>query len=111
MWVSQIFFRSCRLVGSPTFLLVPDEKNKWRVFFAFYQPSSRVAALNELVLGYISACLCLCVLQADAVMAFQPRQPLHNGHVLLIQDTRRMLKERGYRNPVLLLQPIGKLQK
>ena len=61
MWVSQIFFRSCRLVGSPTFLLVPDEKNEWRVFFAFYQPSSRVAALNELVLGYICVSVSVCL--------------------------------------------------
>ena len=54
-------------------------------------------------------CVCVCV-QADAVIAFQPRQPLHNGHVMLIDDTRRVLREHGYRNPVLLLQPIGTLE-
>lgn len=44
---------------------------------------------------------------ADAVFAFQLRNPVHNGHALLMQDTRRRLLERGYRNPVLLLHPLG----
>eukprot|EP00051_Salpingoeca_urceolata_P017888 m.247409 g.247409 ORF g.247409 m.247409 type:complete len:717 (-) comp19070_c1_seq2:1352-3502(-) len=46
-------------------------------------------------------------LGADAVYAFQLRNPIHNGHALLMQDTRRKLVERGYRNPVLLLHPLG----
>uniref|UniRef100_A0A8D2MBS6 adenylyl-sulfate kinase n=1 Tax=Zonotrichia albicollis TaxID=44394 RepID=A0A8D2MBS6_ZONAL len=44
---------------------------------------------------------------ADAVFAFQLRNPVHNGHALLMQDTRRQLLERGYKNPVLLLHPLG----
>ncbi|CAD1480532.1 unnamed protein product, partial [Heterotrigona itama] len=45
---------------------------------------------------------------ADAVFAFQLRNPIHNGHALLIQDTRRyLLEERGFRKPVLLLHPLG----
>lgn len=32
---------------------------------------------------------------------------MHNGHALLMQDTRRQLLERGYKNPVLLLHPLG----
>ncbi|XP_047488236.1 bifunctional 3'-phosphoadenosine 5'-phosphosulfate synthase-like isoform X1 [Penaeus chinensis] len=44
---------------------------------------------------------------ADAVFAFQLRNPVHNGHALLMQDTRRQLLERGYHNPVLLLHPLG----
>ena len=44
---------------------------------------------------------------ADAVYAFQLRNPVHNGHALLMQDTRRRLVEKGYRNPVLLLHPLG----
>jgi 3'-phosphoadenosine 5'-phosphosulfate synthase len=44
---------------------------------------------------------------ADAVFAFQLRNPVHNGHALLMQDTRRKLIERGYKNPVLLLHPLG----
>eukprot|EP00730_Choanoeca_flexa_P003154 TRINITY_DN1130_c0_g1_i1.p1 TRINITY_DN1130_c0_g1~~TRINITY_DN1130_c0_g1_i1.p1 ORF type:complete len:608 (+),score=178.81 TRINITY_DN1130_c0_g1_i1:70-1893(+) len=44
---------------------------------------------------------------ADAVYAFQLRNPVHNGHALLMQDTRRRLIEKGYRNPVLLLHPLG----
>ncbi|RZC37664.1 ATP-sulfurylase and/or PUA 2 domain containing protein [Asbolus verrucosus] len=44
---------------------------------------------------------------ADAVFAFQLRNPIHNGHALLMTDTRRQLKDRGYRKPVLLLHPLG----
>ncbi|XP_047526531.1 bifunctional 3'-phosphoadenosine 5'-phosphosulfate synthase isoform X1 [Vanessa atalanta] len=46
-------------------------------------------------------------LNADAVFAFQLRNPIHNGHALLMQDTRRQLLERGFKNPVLLLHPLG----
>ncbi|XP_039559615.1 bifunctional 3'-phosphoadenosine 5'-phosphosulfate synthase 2 [Passer montanus] len=46
-------------------------------------------------------------MNADAVFAFQLRNPVHNGHALLMQDTRRQLLERGYKNPVLLLHPLG----
>lgn len=45
--------------------------------------------------------------QADAVYAFQVRNPLHNGHVLLLKDTREQLLTKGYRNPILLLHPLG----
>uniref|UniRef100_A0A0A9YY03 Bifunctional 3'-phosphoadenosine 5'-phosphosulfate synthase n=1 Tax=Lygus hesperus TaxID=30085 RepID=A0A0A9YY03_LYGHE len=44
---------------------------------------------------------------ADAVFAFQLRNPIHNGHALLMQDTRRKLLERGFKKPVLLLHPLG----
>ncbi|KAJ4954797.1 hypothetical protein NE237_011580 [Protea cynaroides] len=44
---------------------------------------------------------------ADAVFAFQLRNPVHNGHALLMNDTRRRLLEKGYKNPVLLLHPLG----
>lgn len=43
----------------------------------------------------------------DAVFAFQLRNPIHNGHALLMQDTKQHLLERGYKNPVLLLHPLG----
>jgi 3'-phosphoadenosine 5'-phosphosulfate synthase len=46
-------------------------------------------------------------LNADAVFAFQLRNPVHNGHALLMHDTQRRLRERGYKNPVLLLHPLG----
>ncbi|XP_054238084.1 bifunctional 3'-phosphoadenosine 5'-phosphosulfate synthase 2 [Indicator indicator] len=46
-------------------------------------------------------------MDADAVFAFQLRNPVHNGHALLMQETRRQLLQRGYRNPVLLLHPLG----
>lgn len=41
------------------------------------------------------------------MFAFQLRNPVHNGHALLMQDTRRQLLDRGYKNPVLLLHPLG----
>jgi 3'-phosphoadenosine 5'-phosphosulfate synthase len=44
---------------------------------------------------------------ADAVYAFQLRNPLHNGHVLLLKDTREQLLKLGYQNPILLLHPLG----
>lgn len=44
---------------------------------------------------------------ADAVFAFQLRNPIHNGHALLMQDTRRRLEEYGFKKPVLLLHPLG----
>ncbi|XP_033319988.1 bifunctional 3'-phosphoadenosine 5'-phosphosulfate synthase 2-like [Bombus bifarius] len=47
-------------------------------------------------------------MEADAVFAFQLRNPIHNGHALLMQDTRRYLvEERGCKKPVLLLHPLG----
>ncbi|MED6139051.1 AP-2 complex subunit sigma [Stylosanthes scabra] len=45
--------------------------------------------------------------KADAVFAFQLRNPVHNGHALLMNDTRKRLLEMGYKNPVLLLHPLG----
>lgn len=45
--------------------------------------------------------------QADAVFAFQLRNPVHNGHALLMTDTRKRLLEMGYKNPLLLLHPLG----
>lgn len=46
-------------------------------------------------------------MKADAVFAFQLRNPIHNGHALLMQDCRRQLLEMGFKNPVLLLHPLG----
>jgi len=44
---------------------------------------------------------------ADAVYAFQTRNPIHNGHALLMQDTHEKLVARGFKKPVLLLHPLG----
>ncbi|CAI9744038.1 3' [Octopus vulgaris] len=46
-------------------------------------------------------------MKADAIFAFQLRNPIHNGHALLMDDTKRKLIERGYQKPVLLLHPLG----
>lgn len=44
---------------------------------------------------------------ADCIYAFQLRNPLHNGHCLLLNDTRKKLIAEGYKNPILLLHPCG----
>eukprot|EP00092_Neocalanus_flemingeri_P043944 GFUD01048587.1.p1 GENE.GFUD01048587.1~~GFUD01048587.1.p1 ORF type:complete len:614 (+),score=211.76 GFUD01048587.1:249-2090(+) len=46
-------------------------------------------------------------MHADAVFAFQLRNPVHNGHALLMNDCKRQLVERGFEKPVLLLHPLG----
>uniref|UniRef100_A0A5S6QZC2 Uncharacterized protein n=1 Tax=Trichuris muris TaxID=70415 RepID=A0A5S6QZC2_TRIMR len=44
---------------------------------------------------------------ADAVFAFQLRNPIHNGHALLMSDTKDKLLSLGFKKPVLLLHPLG----
>ena len=44
---------------------------------------------------------------ADAVFAFQLRNPIHNGHALLMRECKQQLEARGYKQPVLLLHPLG----
>ena len=46
---------------------------------------------------------------ADAVFAFQLRNPIHNGHALLMAETHKQLlaDKRGFKKPVLLLHPLG----
>lgn len=44
---------------------------------------------------------------ADAVFVFQLRNPIHNGHALLMTACREELIARGYKNPVLLVHQIG----
>ncbi|XP_017786463.1 PREDICTED: bifunctional 3'-phosphoadenosine 5'-phosphosulfate synthase 1-like [Nicrophorus vespilloides] len=46
-------------------------------------------------------------MEADTVFAFQLRNPIHNGHALLMTDTKKQLQRKGYRKPVLLLHPLG----
>lgn len=43
----------------------------------------------------------------DVVYAFQLRNPLHNGHCMLLEDARAKLIKDGYKNPLLLLHPCG----
>ena len=64
--------------------------------------------LSWFVLHVLFTTVVVLWLQADAVFAFQLRNPVHNGHALLMTDTRRRLLERGYKNPVLLLHPLGR---
>lgn len=40
------------------------------------------------------------------MFVFQLRNPIHNGHALLMQDTRQKLLKH-YKNPMLLLHPLG----
>ena len=44
---------------------------------------------------------------ADAVFAFQLRNPVHNGHALLMRHCRQELVKEGFSRPVLLLHPLG----
>lgn len=44
--------------------------------------------------------------KADAVFAFQLRNPIHNGHARLMADTREQLLKK-HKNPMLLLHPLG----
>jgi 3'-phosphoadenosine 5'-phosphosulfate synthase len=44
---------------------------------------------------------------ADAVYAFQTRNPTHAGHAYLMRTAREILKKKGYSNPVLWLSPLG----
>lgn len=44
---------------------------------------------------------------ADAVFVFQLRNPIHNGHALLMTSCRDELIKRGFKNPVLLVHQIG----
>lgn len=44
--------------------------------------------------------------KADAVFVFQLRNPLHNGHILLINETFKKL-ETSHERPMLLLHPVG----
>ena len=46
-------------------------------------------------------------MEADAVFAFQLRNPIHNGHALLMKECKQQLVDRGYSKPVLLLHPLG----
>jgi len=44
---------------------------------------------------------------ADAVFAFQTRNPTHAGHAYLMRTAREQLIARGYKNPILWLSPLG----
>lgn len=44
---------------------------------------------------------------ADAVFAFQTRNPTHAGHAYLMKTSRDLLIKRGYKNPILWLSPLG----
>lgn len=43
----------------------------------------------------------------DAVFAFQTRNPTHAGHAYLMKTARERLLDRGFKNPVLWLSPLG----
>ncbi|GAB5030962.1 sulfate adenylyltransferase [Nannochloropsis oceanica] len=44
---------------------------------------------------------------ADAVFAFQTRNPTHAGHAYLMKTAREKLIAKGYQNPILWLSPLG----
>ncbi|EWM28233.1 aps kinase atp sulfurlyase pyrophosphatase fusion protein [Nannochloropsis gaditana] len=44
---------------------------------------------------------------ADAVFAFQTRNPTHAGHAYLMKTAREKLIAKGFKNPILWLSPLG----
>jgi 3'-phosphoadenosine 5'-phosphosulfate synthase len=44
---------------------------------------------------------------ADAVYAFQTRNPTHAGHAYLMRTAREILQAKGFSNPILWLSPLG----
>lgn len=44
---------------------------------------------------------------ADAVYAFQTRNPTHSGHSYLMRSAGEDLRKKGYQNPILWLSPLG----
>lgn len=46
-------------------------------------------------------------MNADACYAFQVSDALHNADIHMLQYARQSLLDRGYKNPVLLLHPLG----
>ncbi|OQS06419.1 APS kinase/ATP sulfurlyase/pyrophosphatase fusion protein [Thraustotheca clavata] len=46
-------------------------------------------------------------LGADAVLAFQTRNPTHAGHAYLMNTAREHLLKLGYKKPILWLSPLG----
>jgi 3'-phosphoadenosine 5'-phosphosulfate synthase len=44
---------------------------------------------------------------ADAVVAFQTRNPTHAAHNWLMNDARRQLLDKGFKNPQVFLTPLG----
>ena len=44
---------------------------------------------------------------ADAVYAFQTRNPTHAGHAYLMKTSGEKLKAQGYKKPILWLSPLG----
>ncbi|CAM9103919.1 unnamed protein product [Lampetra planeri] len=81
------------------------ERIKWNDGLDQYPPNS-TGAQAEVQRHESRLEISICSLP-NAVFAFQLRNPVHNGHALLMQDTKRRLLDRGYKNPVLLLHPLG----
>ena len=44
---------------------------------------------------------------ADTVYAFQTRNPTHAGHAYLMKSAGQDLRDKGYKNPILWLSPLG----
>uniref|UniRef100_A0A1I7XR57 Sulfate adenylyltransferase n=1 Tax=Heterorhabditis bacteriophora TaxID=37862 RepID=A0A1I7XR57_HETBA len=70
--------------------------------------SQHVPKKTHYLVPIFTSHLQLLSLGADAVFVFQLRNPIHNGHALLMRDTREKLLKK-YRNPMLLLHPLGSL--
>lgn len=45
--------------------------------------------------------------KADAIIVYQTRNFLHNGHCILLHSARKQLICKGFKKPILLLHPCG----
>mmetsp|Transcript_66110 Transcript_66110/g.176099 ORF Transcript_66110/g.176099 Transcript_66110/m.176099 type:complete len:377 (-) Transcript_66110:93-1223(-) len=91
-YIKMVMDNGDYLVGGRLQVIKPftymDGMDKWRL-----SPTQLKAKFEEL--------------GADAVFVFQLRNPVHNGHALLMQDTAAKLKAKGFKKPVLWLSPLG----
>lgn len=94
--------------GHPSIKCILESKNEWLIGgrLQLFEEILWQDGLDEYRLTPQKIKHQLFQMQADAVFVFQLRNPLHNGHVLLINETYEKLKE-SYEKPVLLLHPIG----
>ena len=43
----------------------------------------------------------------DGAIIYQINQPLNRGHLLLFEDAKQQMRDKGFRNPILILHPCG----
>lgn len=94
--------------GHPTIKAILDSKTRWLIGgrIQLFERITWDDGLDKYRLTPQEIKHQLIQKKADSVFVFQLRNPLHNGHVLLINETCKKLKA-TYENPIFLLHPIG----